>query len=135
AEVLGSLGGQGALVVHGYGGLDELTTNGPNRVSCLRDGKVCTYELDAGELGLRRAAPEDLRGGAPPENAALLRSVLSGQDRSPRRDVVLLNAAAALVTEGDNFRSALEEATGALERGAALEKLDQLVSFSQKLVQ
>ncbi len=119
AEVLGSLGGQAAFVVHGYGGLDELTTSGPNRVSHLSDGKVTTYELDALTLGLRPAAADDLRGGDPAENAVMMRALLSGQDRTPRRDVVLLNSAAALATETGDFPSALVEARAALESGAA----------------
>src|SRR5512137_1876005 len=94
AEVLGALGGRAAFVVHGVGGLDELTTGGINRMSHLRDGRVITYDLDPVGLGLRRAQPEDLRGGDPAENARMLRALLAGEDRSPRRDVVLFNAAA-----------------------------------------
>jgi anthranilate phosphoribosyltransferase len=135
AEVLGALGGRAAYVVHGYGGLDELTTNGPNRVSRLRDGRVTTFELDASMLGLRRASKRDLVGGDPQHNARMLRALLAGEDDSPRRDVVLLNAAAALATENDNFSSSLEEARLSLESGAALAKLDGLVGFSQQMVQ
>ncbi len=135
AEVLGSLGGRAAFVVHGYGGLDELTTSGPNRVSHLRDGKVSTFELDAAKFGLRPASADDLLGGDPPENAAMLRALLSGQDRSPRRDVVLLNSAAALATESGDFPAALADAARSLDSGAALEKLDLLVAFSQKIAQ
>jgi anthranilate phosphoribosyltransferase len=133
AEVLGALGGQAAYIVHGHGGLDELTTNGPNRVSRLRDGHVSTFELDASGLGLRRASKSDLAGGDAHRNAGMLRALLAGRDDSPRRDVVLLNAAAALATEDDNFSSAIEEATLSLESGAALAKLDALVSFSQHM--
>lgn len=132
AEVLGALEVRGAFVVHGHGGLDELTTDGPNRVSCLRDGKVTTFELDASEYGLRRATLEELRGGTPEENAACLRAILSGEDRSPRRDVVLLNAAAALATESGDLTSALEEARQSLDSGAALAKLEALISCTQK---
>jgi len=131
AEVLGELGGRAALVVHGHGGLDELTTAGPNRVSHLKHGRVETYQMDAAEYGLRRAAGEDLRGGEPQENARMLRSLLSGEDRSARRDVVLLNAAAALACEDGDFPSAIAEARQSLESGAALDKLDQLVLRSQ----
>lgn len=143
AEVLGTLGSQAALVLYGYGGLDELTTGGPNRVSHLRNGRVTTFELDATERGLplRRATKEDLRGGDPAENAAILRDILAGTDRSPRRDVVLLNAAAALAVECCDLSAdphgilakTLEQATAALESGAALAKLDALVALSQRL--
>jgi len=131
AEVLGALGGRAALVVHGYGGLDELTTGGPNRVSHLRDGRVTTYELDARDLGLRRTTADELRGGDPAENARMLRDLLAGRDRSPRRDVILFNAAAALGVESGDLPAALAEAEVALESGAALAKLDALIALSQ----
>jgi anthranilate phosphoribosyltransferase len=133
AEVLGSLGGRAAFVVHGYGGLDEMTTSGPNRVSRLLDGRVSTYELDAAGLGLRPASAGDLRGGDPAENAAMLRALLCGEDSGPRRDVVLLNSAAALATEHGDVAAGLEEARRSLDSGAALERLDALVVFSQTL--
>ena len=133
AEVLGSLGGRAAFVVHGHGGLDELTTNGPNRVSHLHQGDVSTFSLDAADLDLRPATAQDLHGGEPDQNARMLHSLLSGEDRSPRKDVVLLNAAAALATENGDLHAALHEATLALESGAALEKLEALVAFSQQI--
>lgn len=135
AEVLGELGGRAAFVVHGYGGLDELTTRGPNRVSRLRDGKVNTFELDARDFGLRRAAEDDLVGGDPETNATMLKDLLSGRDSSPRRDVVLLNAAAALATEDGDFERSLKEAEQALDSGAALDKLESLAAFSQTVAQ
>jgi anthranilate phosphoribosyltransferase len=135
AEVLGSLGGQAAFVVHGYGGLDEMTTSGANRVSHLKDGQVKSYEFDPASLGLRPASPDDLRGGDPAENASMLRAVLSGSDRSPRRDVVLLNSAAALATQYGDFVFALEEASRSLDSGFALQRLDAFISFTQGLAQ
>ncbi|MEW5869562.1 MAG: anthranilate phosphoribosyltransferase [Chloroflexota bacterium] len=135
AAVLGDLGGTAACVVHGHGGLDELTTSGPNRVSQLQDGQVRTYTLEGRELGLRPAAPEDLRGGDPAENARLLHALLAGQDPSPRRDVVLLNAAAALATRHGDLPRALEEARDSLDSGAALHKLEALIECSRALAQ
>ena len=135
AEVLGGLGMEAAYVVHGSGGLDELTTAGPNRISRLADGKVDTFTLDAADYGLRAASAEDLRGGEPAENAALLRAILSGEDRGPRRDVVLLNAAAALATEHGDLGAGLEEAQKSLDSCAALEKLNDMVRFTQRYVQ
>jgi anthranilate phosphoribosyltransferase len=131
AEVLGELGGRAALVVHGYGGLDELTTGGPNRVSHLKGGQVETYEMDARDLGLRPAAAEDLHGGDPAENARILRALLASEDRQPRRDVILLNAAAAIATEDGDFPAALAEARQSLESGAALARLEHLQAVSQ----
>ncbi len=135
AEVLGSLGGQAAYVVHGSGGLDEFTTSGINRVSHLHHGQVDTFDLNAAELGLRPASTDDLRGGDPAENAAMLRALLNGEDASPRSDVVLLNSAAALATEHGNFESALLEARQSLTSGAALAKLNEFIEFSQSAVQ
>lgn len=131
AHVLDALGGRAALVVHGCGGLDELTTAGPNRVSHLKNGRVHTYQMDAADFGLQRAAPTDLRGGEPAENARILRGLLSGEDRSPRRDVVLLNAAAALAAEDGNFAAALAEARQSLQSGAAFARLEALITASQ----
>jgi anthranilate phosphoribosyltransferase len=133
ARVLGELGGRAAFVVHGFGGLDELTTTGPNRVSHLRAGQVSTFELDAASLGLRPSQKEDLEGGLPEENAAILRALLSGKDTSPRRDVVLLNSAAALALEDGDFSAALTAAEASLNSGAALDKLERLAEFSQKV--
>lgn len=133
AEVLRALGGTAALVVHGHGGLDELSCNGPNRVSHLRQGRVTTYELDTADLGLRPASQSELRGGDPVRNAAMLRGLLAGEDQSSRRDVVLLNAAAALATEDGDVESALVLARESLDGGAALEKLEQLTVFTQNV--
>lgn len=135
AEVLGSLGVQAAFVVHGHGGLDELTTSGTNRISHLHDGKVDSFTFEAGSLGLRPAGEGDLHGGDPAENAQMLRAVLSGEDRSPRRDVVLLNSAAALATRHGDFRAALDEACQSLDSGAALRCLDNFVAYTQRLAQ
>ena len=134
ARFLYKLGGQAAFVVHGYGGLDELTTNGPNRVSQLKNGQVKTYKLDAAKLGLRPASKEDLRGGEPAQNAEMLRNLLAGKDKSVRRDVVLLNAAAAISTT-DHFDvgMALNAAAESLDSGAALDKLDVYITKTQAL--
>jgi len=135
AEVIGSLGGQAAFVVHGYGGLDELTTRGFNHVSQLKDGKVSTYDFDAADLGLRRVGDDDLKGGDPAENAAMLRALLSCEDVSPRVDVVLLNSAAALATEHGDIQKALGEARTSLESGAALAKLNAFVQYTRVAAQ
>ena len=135
ARVLGSLGGKAAFVVHGYGGLDELTTAGKNVVSHLKVGKVRTYELDPQSLGLRRAHKEDFLGGNPAENAKILRDIISGKDTSSRRDVVLLNAAAALAAESGDLDAGLAEAERSIDSQSALSKLDTLIAFSQQAAQ
>jgi anthranilate phosphoribosyltransferase len=135
AEVLAALGGKAAFVVHGHGGLDELSTSGPNRVSHLQNDKVRTYDLDPSDLGLRRVKLNDLKGGEPSENAQILHSILSGEDRSSRRDVLLLNAGVALAAETGDLRGGLEEARRSLDSGAAFSKLISLANFSQTLIQ
>jgi anthranilate phosphoribosyltransferase len=137
AHVLGDLGAVSAIVVSGYGGLDELTTTGPNRVSHFKDGNVKSYELDPLKLGFEGASISELLGGDAPTNAAILRGVLSGEIRDARRDIVLLNAAAALLAAdkvGDMFEG-IKLAAETIDNGAALAKLEALVAFSQGLSQ
>jgi anthranilate phosphoribosyltransferase len=131
AHVLCSLGSQAAFVVHGAGGLDELSTLGSNQVTRLQGKTVETFSLDPQDLGLPRAALSDLKGGNPEENAVIARDILDGA-RGPRRDVVLLNALAALVAGGvaDGLAHGLDLAAESIDSGAARKKLDQLVAFS-----
>ena len=131
ARVLGSLGAHAAYVVHGHGGLDELTPGGLNKVSALKDGAVRTFELDPRELGLAQSGVESLRGGSPDENAAILRAALAGKASAPVRDAILLNAAAAIAADTGNMEAALAEAGQSLASGAALQKLDQLIAFGK----
>jgi anthranilate phosphoribosyltransferase len=131
AEALSMLGLHRALVVHGSDGLDEITITGPTRVGEVREGQVHTYEVTPEEFGLQRATLEEIAGGDAAHNAALIREVLSGK-KSARRDVVLLNAAAALVAAGraDHLRDAIPLAAHAIDSSAALGKLEALVAFS-----
>jgi anthranilate synthase/phosphoribosyltransferase len=131
ANVLNELGSKAALVIHGANGLDELNTTGINRVSHLRDGEVETYDLNPTDLGLAPSTVQDLRGGTPDESAAMMRELLSNKLNGARRDAVLLNAAAALAAETNDFKSALEEATASLAGGQALAKMNALVEYSQ----
>jgi anthranilate phosphoribosyltransferase len=121
ARVLGALGSKAAFVVHGADGLDELTTTGLNRVSRLeKDGQVSTYDFNPVELGLNRATLTDFAGGTPEENGQITHDILSGKDKGPRRDIVLLNAAAALSIDGDDFPAGLARASESIDTGAAL---------------
>jgi anthranilate phosphoribosyltransferase len=131
ARVLKSLGSQAAFVVHGAGGLDELSTIGPNRVTRLQGDRVETFSLDPQDLGLRRAELSDLRGGDPGENAAIACDILDGQPGA-RRDVVLLNASAALVAGGiaGDLSHGLNLAAESIDSGAARTRLDGLVAFT-----
>ncbi len=135
--MLRELGTRAAYVVHGFDRLDELTTTGPNQVSHFGisssgDG-VVTETLDPTALGFAPARTEDLRGGDPEENARITRAVLCGRDRGPRRDAVLLNAAAALLVGGlaADLQEGVALAAESIDRGAALEKLEALVGFSR----
>lgn len=131
-RVLKDLGHERALVFFGEDGLDELTTTGPSRVFELKDGEVSQYELEPRELGLGRARAEDLRGGTPPENAQLLSQVLDGET-GRRRDVVLLNAAAAVLAAGRarDWREGVAVATESIDSGRARQVLNRLVATSR----
>jgi anthranilate phosphoribosyltransferase len=133
AEALSMLGLRRAFVVHGSDGLDEITITGPTRVAEVRDGQVHSYEVTPEEFGLRRATLEDISGGDASQNADLIREILSGK-KSARRNVVLLNAAAALVAAGraDHLRDALPLAANAIDSGAALAKLKALIAFTTR---
>jgi anthranilate phosphoribosyltransferase len=132
AEALSMLGLRRALVVHGSDGLDEITITGPTRVAEVRDGQVRTYEVTPEEFGLTRAPIEEITGGDTAANAGIIREVLGGK-RSACRDVVLLNAAAALVAAGksDHLYDALPIAAQSIDSGAAAAKLGALVEFTQ----
>ena len=134
AEALSMLGLRRAMVVHGADGLDEIKITGPTRVAEVRDGKVRTYEVTPEEFGLERAPIEDISGGDAADNAKHIRDVLSGKS-SARRDVVLLNAAAALVAaeRAQHLSEALPLASQAIDSGAAARKLEQLVRFTNQL--
>ncbi len=131
-RVLRDLGHERALVFYGEDGLDELTTTGPSHVFQLIDSELSDYELDPAQLGLERSRPEDLLGGTPPENASLIRKILAGE-AGPRRDVVLLNAAAAVIAAGrtDDWPEALGLAADSLDSKRAAGVLDRLVTVSQ----
>src|ERR1700676_447616 len=124
AEALSMLGLHRALVVHGLDGLDEITVTGPTRIAEARDGTVHTYEVDPEEFSMKRATLADISGGDAQENAAIVREVLSGK-KSARRDVVLLNAAAALVAAGrvDHLADGIPLAVKSIDSGAAVGKL------------
>ena len=131
ANVLKNLGSQRALVVHGGDGLDEITTTTTTQVSELSDGAVNTYTLDPTELGIPTAQPGDLKGGTPEENAEMTLSVLSGE-KGPKRDIVLLNAAAAIVAGGKaaDIAAGLAVAEESIDSGQALERLEGLKAKS-----
>jgi anthranilate phosphoribosyltransferase len=131
AQVLGQMGARAAFVVHGADRLDELSITGPNRVSHWHNGTVQTFDLDPTALGLEKATIADLRGGDAEENAAITRGILSGKIQGPKRDAVLLNAAAGLSTECGDWEAGLQEARESIDSGAALHVLDAFVKKTQ----
>ena len=132
AEVLAQLGARRAFVVHGAGGIDELSPTGPNLVCEVADGEVHEREIDPLELGVPRCGPEELRGGSPEENAAAIWAVFEGESGG-RRSAVLLNAAGAIAAAGHaaDLREGLGLAKDALDSGAAATRLEELIRFSQ----
>lgn len=127
AAVLNNLGSQRAMVVHGEDGLDEITITTKTRVSEVKDGQVTDYELDPRDFGFSLALKEDLLGGTVEENAGLIKSVLEGKT-GPRRDIVLLNAGAALYILGKakELTGGIKLAQESIDSGAALKKLEAL---------
>ena len=132
AEVLRALGAEHAFVVHGADGLDELSVTGPNKVSQLDNGRIETFYLDPKNLGLPRGKLSDLAGGSVGENVIITTALLKGEG-GPKKDIVLLNAAAALIVGGraSSFAEGLGLAAEAIDNGNAERKLRQLVEFSQ----
>jgi anthranilate phosphoribosyltransferase len=136
AEVLARLGARRAFVVHGAGGIDELSPVGTNLVAEVVDGAVHERELDPeAELGLPRCSVEELRGGAPAENAQAIRDIFAGADGG-RRSAILLNAAGAIAAAGHaaDLLEGLALAREAIDSGAAAERLELLTAFSRESV-
>ena len=136
AEVLARLGSRRAYVVHGGGGIDELSPVGPNLVAEVVDGEVLERRLDPeAELGIPRCSIDDLRGGRPAENAEAIRQVFAGGNGG-RRDAILLNAAGAIAAGGHaaDLREGLEVARRTIDSGAAGERLELLIAFSRESV-
>jgi len=134
ARVLKNLGSERAIVAHGMDGLDEISTLGKTRISELKDGVVRGYDLDPGEMGLPKARAQDIAGGQTlEENVEILMAVLQGE-KGPRRDIVCLNAAAALVVAGkaEDLRQGFGMAKKEIDSGAALDCLERFRDFSRE---
>ncbi|MBN1829575.1 MAG: anthranilate phosphoribosyltransferase [Deltaproteobacteria bacterium] len=133
AAVLRNLGARRAYVVHGFDGLDEATVTAETRVSELRDGTVRTYNIDPVEIFGRRADIEELRGGTIDDNASILRGVLEGE-QGPRRNIVLLNAALAVMAgeKAGTLADGIAVAAESIDSGRALKKLEDLIECSNR---
>ena len=133
AEVLSMLGLRRAMVVHGNDGLDEITITDSTRIAELCAGRVRTYEITPEQFGFARASLDQIMGGDAVKNAAIIRDILAGE-KSPGRDIVLLNAAAALVTSGkaDRWSEGLRLAASSIDSGKAAATLNALVRFTRQ---
>jgi anthranilate phosphoribosyltransferase len=134
ARVLAELGTLRAFVVHGADGLDEISNTGPSHISEVHEGVVRSSSVRPEDFGLPRASIQELRGGDREENAEIIRQVLAGE-AGPRRDIVLMNAAAALVVGGKarDFKEGVALAAQSIDSGAAAAKLAGLIALSQRL--
>jgi anthranilate phosphoribosyltransferase len=132
AETLGALGTEKAWVVHGEDGLDEITIAGRTRVAALEKGAIRTFEIAPEDAGLKRASLDEIKGGTPEENAAAIRALVGGA-RGAFRDIVILNAAAALnvADKAGSLREGAELAVNAIDSGGAKAALEKLVRVSR----
>ncbi len=131
AKVLVKLGCQRGFVVHGQDGMDEITLTGPTRIAEINEGKVTLSTIEPEDFGLRRCLLTDLQGGDAEENAAIVKDVLAGAE-GPKRDVVLLNAAYALIAAGivESVDAGLQKARNVIDEGLAKAKLEGLVNLT-----
>ena len=133
AEVLKKLGSRRVLVVHGHDGMDEITLTTTTRCSELKDGAIKTYDIDPVSFFGETCTNEELEGGEPADNAAITRGILEGQVTGPKRDIVLLNAAASLLAANrcTDLADGIKNSAESIDSGAALDKLEKLIAFSK----
>jgi len=134
AQVLGNLGAVDAIVVHGEDGLDEVSLSGKTKVSRFRDGKVENFQIEPEDFGIWRSDIDSIRGGNKEENAAITLSVLHGE-KGPKRDIILMNSAVALIAAGKStdFKTAFSMAAASIDSGMALKKLEEVKKVSNAL--
>ncbi|MFH1542599.1 MAG: anthranilate phosphoribosyltransferase [bacterium] len=134
AEVLNKLGSREAIIVHGLDGLDEITICERTKVSHLKDGSIRNYFLQPEDFNLSMAHPEEIKGGSASDNANITLEILKEKQIGPKRDIVLLNAAAAIVVGGKarELKEGIELAAESIDSGAANEKLTELIDFTNK---
>lgn len=133
ANALQLLGAKRAFVVHGHDGLDEISVCAPTRISELKNGLIRTYDISPEQFFGKLAVSKDLMGGNPEENAQITRNILDGE-KGPKRDVVLINAAAALVSAGqaEDLQRGIRLAETAIDNGAATQKMEELIRYTQE---
>jgi anthranilate phosphoribosyltransferase len=134
AHALKLLGAKRAYVVHGHDGLDEISVCAPTRISELNNGLIRTYDISPEQFFGKLADSSELLGGSPEENAKITLNLLDGE-KGPKRDVVLLNAAAALVAaeQAENLQEGIRMAEISIDGSNATEKLEALIKFTQEI--
>lgn len=134
ARVLGNLGAVDAVVVHGEDGLDEVSISGRTKVSRFREGNISNFTIGPEDFGIWKNDIEQIRGGSKEENAAITLSVLKGE-KGPKRDIVLMNSALALIAAGktEDFRTAFQEAADTIDSERAFRKFEEIKKFSNAL--
>lgn len=135
ATVLGNLGVKEALVVHGMDGLDEISICDKTMISQLKEGKVENYLIKPEDLGIKRAKKEDILGGSAQENVAITHKILKGEEKGPKRDIVLVNAGAAIYVGGKakDLEAGIKLAAESIDSGSANKKLEELIACTSKL--
>jgi anthranilate phosphoribosyltransferase len=133
AYAMKEMGVESAMVVGGYDGMDEITTAAKTRVSEIKDGKVTTYDISPEDFGLAMADPADLKGAEGAANAEITKAILAGE-KGPKRDIVLLNAGAAIYVCGlaDSWAEGIKKAEESIDKGLAKAKLEALVEFTNR---
>ncbi|HNS21516.1 MAG TPA: anthranilate phosphoribosyltransferase [Sedimentisphaerales bacterium] len=132
-ESLRMLGAKRAMVVHGQG-MDEISLIGKTRIVELRDGKIASFELDPADYGIANASIDALGSGDAITNAGVIRDILAGKEKGPKRDIVALNAAAGIIVAGlaDDFAQAIKQAETSIDEGKALHCLERLIEVSNR---
>ncbi len=133
-QVLISLGVKRGMVVYGRDKLDEISMSAPTKVSEIRDGWYRTMVIKPEDFGLKTCSKDDLKGGTPEENAEITRSILSGKEKGPKRDAILLNAGASLYIGGvaGTFKDGVKKAAEILDSGKAIETLERFIEVSNR---
>ena len=133
SRVMSTMGVKRAMVVCGSDGMDEITVTGKTYVNEIKDGKILEYEIDPKDYGIEYAEPEDIMGGSGEENAEITRKIFAGE-KGPKRDIVVLNSAAGIYIGGkaDTYAEAIEIAKKMIDEGHVIDKLNELVEFTNK---
>lgn len=134
AGVAKELGAKRVLVVHGHDGMDEITMTTTTRCTEMNNGSIKTYDIDPLNYFEELCTPADLEGGEPEVNAQITQAILSGTEKGPKRNIVLINSAASLLAGGiaESMEDGIKKSAESIDSGAALDKLNQLIDYSKQ---